>query len=49
MKFPDFSWIFRIRIGKRMFDPYYQERTDPIDDIIKNKEKKDVKNNRRSK
>jgi hypothetical protein len=36
------EFLFKIRIGTgRMFDPYWQERTDGMDDIIKAKEKRD--------
>jgi len=32
--------MFTFRWGKRMFDPSSQKRTDGMDDIIKNKEKR---------
>lgn len=47
MKWKEF--LIRIRIGKPMFDPSDQERTDGMDDIIKAKEKRDGKDKRPTK
>ena len=49
MKLPSFILKLRWMIGKPIFNPHYQERTDGMKDIIKAKERRDGKNNKLAK
>jgi len=43
----ELKFILRFRVGKKMFNPTSQVRTDAMDDIIKAKEKRNVRKNKR--